>query len=431
MEKHDVIVVGGGAAGFFGAIRFAELCKIDGQNADVTLIERSDKLLSKVLVSGGGRCNVTHSCFDPQQLAGYYPRGGNALRGAFTKFQPRDTIKWFKEKGVELKTEKDGRMFPVTNRSTTIADCLLQTAEKLGVKVRTKVSLRSLTRNDNDEYPWQLQIVVSNSNETEVICAKGLLIATGGTPQMHQLLQENGITITPTAPSLFTFMINDDRIKGIPGLSVENTSVVFFEPNREHPVPSQTGPILVTHWGLSGPAILRLSAWGAKRLAENSYKDRIRINWLHPNNADDVFDVFQKIRNDPVYGRKTVLANSAYSQIPSRMWRSFISSLNISETKKWADMNNRDLRSLAELLVGMELTISGKGVYKDEFVTAGGVDLDKVNFKDMQSREAKGVFFAGEILDVDGVTGGFNFQNAWTTAWIAGGGLHQALFGVG
>ena len=430
MEKHDVIVIGGGAAGFFGAIRYAECCKANGIKPDIILIERTEKILSKVLVSGGGRCNVTHACFDPIQLAGYYPRGGAALRGAFTKFQPKDTIQWFKDRGVEIRAEKDGRMFPVTNKSATIADCLLATAQKAGVDVRTRIWVRSMKRSADGEHSIRLAVTDGNLGLESELSAKAVLFASGGTPQVHQLLATSGITMVPAVPSLFTFMIQDERLAGIPGLAVESTSAAFIEVDRQYPAPMQIGPTLITHWGLSGPAILRLSAWGARRLAAREYHDRIRVNWLHPKNADDVFDVCQKIRNDHVFGRKTVLVNSAFSQIPLRMWKNFVASLGIIETKKWAEMNNRELRMLAEMLVGMELSVQGKGVYKDEFVTAGGVDLGQVNFKDMQSRQVPGIFFAGEVLDVDGITGGFNFQNAWTTAWLAGGGLYDFVQAV-
>ena len=431
METHDVVVIGGGAAGFFGAIRYAECCRENGQVANVMLAEKTEKLLAKVLVSGGGRCNVTHACFDPQQLSGFYPRGGSALRGAFTRFQPKDTVQWFKDRGVELKTEKDGRMFPVTNRSTTIADCLLKAAEKSGVTVRTRLSLAGFSLEQGAEYPLRLTFQDHSVADTVQVQAKALLVASGGTKAMHELLTRNGVSMVPDVPSLFTFVVNDERIEGIPGLSVDQAAVTFCEPDRQYPVPAQTGAILVTHWGLSGPGILRLSAWGARRLAARQYRDRIRINWVQPKNADDVFDVLAKIRKDAVYGRKTALANPAFSQISGRMWRKFISACGVSENARWTDLNNHDLRRIAESLTGMEFVVEGKGVYKDEFVTAGGVDLGQVNFRDMQSRQLPGVFFAGEVLDVDGVTGGFNFQNAWTTAWIAGGGMHERVFGAG
>ncbi len=427
MQVQDVVVVGGGSAGFFGAIRVGELAKMQGASVKVLLIERSEKLLSKVLVSGGGRCNVTHACFDPAQLCTYYPRGGKAMRGPFNRFQPRDTIDWFKDHGVELKTEKDGRMFPVSNKSKTIADSLLHAASMAGVEVQTGVSLQSFRRNVEGQPGLRLECFHHSEARSFSILTKTVLFATGGTTGIQKILSEAGITVTRTVPSLFTFVIEDERLKDIPGLSVPMAAVNFSSQSYGHTTPQQIGPILVTHWGLSGPAILRLSGWGAYRLAESGYRDAIKVNWLHPKSADEVFDVMQKLRSDSTFGKRIAVANPAFSQIAGRMWRKFVLGAMIAETARWTDIPNRSLRNLAEHLTGMELAISGKGVYKDEFVTAGGVDLAQIDLRTMESKQLPGVYFAGELLDVDGVTGGFNFQNAWTTGWIAGGGMFERI----
>lgn len=425
MDNLDVIVVGGGPAGFFAAIKYAELCNENGFKPNVAIIERSDKILSKVLVSGGGRCNVTHECFDPQELVTYYPRGGNALRGAFSKFQPKDTIAWFKRRGVELKAEKDGRMFPITNHSKTIVDCLMRAAEEAGVKLLRRHSLQSIR--SNAATPERISVSIYDQENDQVIntTARSVLFATGSSESIHRLLREIGVSVEPSIPSLFTFVVDDDRLKEIPGLSVAQCSATFIDTASTIPVKTQKGPILVTHWGLSGPAILRLSAWGAKRLAQNKYQDEVVINWLYPKNADEVSVVLTGLRNDPNFGKKTVVANPAFSQIATRMWRKFVIASDLSPDKKWAEMSNKEIRKLAEQLVSARFVISGKGVYKDEFVTCGGVSVDQVNFKDMQSRQIPGIFFAGEVLDIDGVTGGFNFQNAWTTGWLAGVGMFE------
>lgn len=427
MELKDIVIIGGGPAGFFAAIRAATLMMENGQKPDVTIYERSDKTLAKVLISGGGRCNVTHNCFDSAELVKYYPRGANALRGAFTKFQPKDTVQWFKDKGVELKAEKDGRMFPVSNSSKTIINCLNVAAAEAGVEIKIRHTLQAIEPIDREGYKFILKFHEMGSDEIFEVMTKAVLIATGSSASMHKSLANLGVSIVKTIPSLFTFVIQDKRIADIPGLSVSEASARFVIRSGETPVATQVGPILITHWGLSGPAILRLSAWGARRLAENNYKDRIRVNWLHPKTAEDVGNTLSKMRTDLRMGKKTVAANPAFSTIPSRMWRKFIEAAGIGEEMKWADLSNLGIRRLAEQLTAAEFEVSGKGVYKDEFVSCGGVDLGQVNFKDMRSKQIAGLFFAGEVLDVDGVTGGFNFQNAWTTGWLAGAGLVEAV----
>jgi predicted Rossmann fold flavoprotein len=427
MEQKNVVIIGGGPAGFFAAIRYAELTQIAGNSPRVCIYERSDKTLSKVLVSGGGRCNVTHACFEPGELVKYYPRGASALRGAFTKFQPRDTVEWFKSRGVELKAEKDGRMFPVTNSSKTIIECLTTAATKAGVELKTKHTLQSIEQIESEGYPFKLTFHDQESGEIEEVHAKAILIATGSAESIHRMLIEKGITVKKAIPSLFTFVIKDKRLEEIPGLSVAEGSAAFLELDRTGSYATQVGPILITHWGLSGPAILRLSAWGAKRLAENKYHDRIRVNWLHPQTVDEVGSVLTKPRTDARFGKKSVIANSAFSQIAGRMWRKFTEAAGIREEMKWADLSNIGIRRLAEQLTCAEYEVNGKGVYKDEFVTCGGVDLDQVSFKDMQSKQIAGLYFAGEVMDVDGVTGGFNFQNAWTTGWLAGSGMYERV----
>ncbi len=401
----DVIIVGGGPAGFFAGIRCAEL----NPQLNVLILEKAQQTLGKVLISGGGRCNVTHACFDPAQLITYYPRGGAALRGAFTRFQPEDTIKWFEKHGVKLKTESDGRMFPVTDSSTTIAECLRESAKKAGVKVQTGASLQKVESLSEDGF----RLEVRSDARAFHLQTKKLLLATGSDPTTREIVKALGHSIEAPVPSLFTFNIADKRLEGLAGVSVEPVTVKMDSL-------LQRGPLLITHWGLSGPAVLRLSAWGARSLFEKKYRATLFVNWLGDTTFDRALDVLQKHKAWHENARKKVLTEPAFTQLPARLWKQLA---NFIGEKNWADISKAEIKKLAEDLTACQFEITGKGQFKEEFVTCGGVRLNEVDFKTMQSRVVDNLFFAGEVLDIDGITGGFNFQSSWTTGWLAGSAL--------
>lgn len=400
----NVIIVGGGAAGFFAAIRCAEL----NPDLHVLLLEKASQPLGKVLVSGGGRCNVTHACFDPSKLITYYPRGGAELRGAFTRFQPRDTVEWFESRGVKLKTESDGRMFPVSDDSNTIVNILRFAAKQAGVRVELGVSVQAVEKT-SDGY----RLEVRRDAKTVAIHTRKIMFATGGDRKSHQLIRSLGHTIVPPVPSLFTFNIKDARIDGLAGLAVDDVTLTMDSLTAR-------GPLLVTHWGLSGPAVLRLSAWGARFLFENNYAAPLVVNWLGDYKIDAALEVLQRNRDWPANARKKVTSHAAFSQVPIRLWKQLTVFLG---DKNWADVSKTELRRLAEELVEGNFSIKGRGQFKEEFVTCGGVALKEIDFKTMQSRLSEGLFVGGEVLDIDGITGGFNFQAAWTTGWLAGSAL--------
>jgi hypothetical protein len=398
----DVVIVGGGPAGFFAAIRCAEL----NPNLRVLIIEKSSQTLGKILVSGGGRCNVTHACFDPAQLVNFYPRGGVALRGAFTRFQPADTVKWFAERGIKLKTEADNRMFPVTDSSETIADCLREAARLAGVKVQTGTSLLKVEKSPIGGF----RLEVRREAEVHPLHTKRLIIATGSNSKIWEILKGLGHTIEEPVPSLFTFNIKDKRLDGLAGVALEDVTLKMDSL-------AQRGPLLITHWGLSGPAVLKLSAWGARILFDKKYRSALTVNWLGDYKLDSALEVLQRNKDWHENARKKVTAQSAFSQIPIRLWKQLTQFIG---DKNWGDISKAELRKLAEETTAGEFAITGKGIFKEEFVTCGGVKLNEVDFKTMQSRIVPDLFFAGEVLDIDGVTGGFNFQSAWTTGWLAG-----------
>ncbi len=404
-QAWDVIVAGGGPAGFFAAIRCAEL----NPQLRVLIIERASQTLGKVLISGGGRCNVTHACFEPAKLITYYPRGANELRGAFTRFQPKDTIEWFESRGVKLKTEADGRIFPITDSSETIADCLRESARRAGVKVQTATSLLRVEKSLGGGF----RLEVRSEAQVFQLQTKKLLIATGSDRKILEVIQALGHTIHDPVPSLFTFNIKDKRIDGLAGVSVENITLKM-DAITTH------GALLITHWGLSGPAVLRCSAWGARDLFEKKYQASLIINWLGDYSLEKTLEVLQRNKDWKENARKKISTASAFSQIPIRLWKQLTEFLG---EKNWGDMSKVELRKLAEELIAGEFVIAGKGQFKEEFVTCGGVSLKEVNFKTMQSRVVEDLFFAGEVLDIDGLTGGFNFQVSWTTGWLAGNAL--------
>ena len=402
-DPFSVVVVGGGAAGFFGAIA----CAHHHPNSRVILLEAARQPLAKVRVSGGGRCNVTHACFDPALLVQHYPRGGKALRGAFSRFQPRDTVEWFESHGVPLKTEADGRMFPITDDSATIVDCLMQTARKMGIKLWQGTAVKAVSRKDDG-----FRVAVKAD---EVLTCDRLLLATGSSPQGYAIARALGHTIAPPVPSLFTFNIADERLRDLAGVSVTNAHLKL-QTSEKHSL-EQTGPLLVTHWGVSGPAVLKLSAWGARALHDSHYQATLLVNWLPQSNPEALRQQLLAVKSQLP---KRAIATSCPVLIPRRFWERLTTYVGIASETRWAELSSKTLNLLIQELTRGQYPISGKGAFKEEFVTCGGISLKEVDFKTMESRHCPGLHFAGEILDIDGVTGGFNFQSAWTTGWLAG-----------
>ncbi len=403
MKTLNVVVIGGGAAGFFGAIATAEA----HPQARVVLLEAAMDPLAKVRISGGGRCNVTHHCFDPALLVPYYPRGGKALRGAFSRFQPRDTVAWFETRGVKLKVEADGRMFPVTDDSETIIDCLEGEARRLGVRVRSRAAVQAVQRQG-------ARFVVDLRTGEALECDR-ILLATGSSPQGHRIATALGHTIEPPVPSLFTFTVPDGPLRALAGVAVESVDLKLAVVGGK-PL-TQKGPLLITHWGLSGPAVLKLSAWGARLLHDQRYQGDLTINWLPNLSLEALREALQRMRQE---APKRAIATSNPVDLPRRLWRYLVARADLEETLTWANLPKAGLNRLVTELHQGHYAVQGKGAFKDEFVTCGGVNLGEVDFKTLQSRCCPGLFLAGEILDIDGVTGGFNFQSAWTTGWLAG-----------
>ncbi len=399
----SVFVIGGGAAGFFAAIHAKTSCP----HNDVILIEKTTDLLAKVKISGGGRCNVTHACFDPSLLCHHYPRGHKELLGAFHQFQPKDTVSWFKSHGVALKIEKDNRIFPTSNTSQTIVDCLVNLATKLGIKLWTSCTINTLTHT-----PDGFSLILSTSGHTYT--CKKVILATGSNRSGYALATSLGHTIVPPVPSLFSFTITDKSLHLLAGLSVESISIHLVG----HEKKVQTGPLLITHWGISGPAVITLSAWHARTLATCLYKGTIIINWLPGFTLSTIVSQLNTLRAASL--KKEVGSTSPFSKIPNRLWQYLCQKSGVVSKKRWGQLHNTDVQNLALLLHHTELPLAGKGSFKDEFVTCGGVCLKEINFKTMESKRCKGLHIVGELLDIDGLTGGFNFQNAWTTGFIAG-----------
>jgi len=395
----QIVIIGGGAAGFFAAITCVEV----NPAAQIIILEKTPHVLSKVRISGGGRCNVTNACFEPVELIRHYPRGAAALRGPFTRFQPRDTIAWFEEHGVKLKTEADGRVFPISNKSESIVNCLIDTAHAAGVQIRSGVHIRAVTKPDR---------FVIDLKDGEPLLADRVLLATGSNPHGYEWAVALGHAIEPPVPSLFTFQIDDVRLKDLSGISVEKAAVKISGTSL-----IQTGPLLITHWGISGPAVLKLSAWAARELAEKHYRAEVIVNWLPDFKGEQLQQRLMSLKTE--LARQSVSTSSPL-HLPLRLWKRLVSVAGIGDDQKWTEVSKRALIDLANELSRGSFTMSGKGAFKEEFVTCGGVRLDEVNFKTMESRRCAGLYFAGEILDIDGVTGGFNFQSAWTTGWLAG-----------
>lgn len=399
-----LVVIGGGAAGFFCAVNAARL----QPGLEVVLLERSSKLLSKVKVSGGGRCNVTHDCNSIADMIKMYPRGAAFLKKAFHHFFTTDTVSWFETRAVKLKTETDGRMFPVTDQSQTIIDCLLNEASKYRVNIQMNVTVESINKNGNS---WQIH-AANKIIEADYIC-----IAAGGFSKALQFnwITNTGHSIENPVPSLFTFNIPGNGITDLMGISLENVSVKIAGTKLQ-----DNGPLLITHWGLSGPAILKLSAWGAKELSNKNYAFNIVVNWLPAFNETTLKIKFQEIRFNQASQK---IINRNPFGLPSRLWEYFLTNCDVKEGIRWADLPAKEQNKLIKILCAQEFSVKGKTTFKEEFVTAGGIRLNEIDVNTMESKILPGLFFAGEIIDVDGVTGGYNFQNAWTTGWIAAQGI--------
>ncbi|MBL7890876.1 MAG: NAD(P)/FAD-dependent oxidoreductase [Bacteroidia bacterium] len=401
MNTEKIIVIGGGAAGFFAAVNIA--CQ--HPELEVVLLEKSNKLLSKVSVSGGGRCNVTHACFDNSILVKHYPRGEKELRNVFSRFTTTDTINWFKQRGVELKTEEDGRMFPVSNTSETIVQCLLKEAEKYNVNIKLGVDIIGIEKNDDNTF------TLHANGGGRFDCNK-LVIATGGNAKetAYQWLEKLGHTTIKPVPSLFTFNIPNNPVTELMGVSVTQAKVKIAGTKLE-----TEGPLLITHWGLSGPAILKASAWGARQLSEMNYQFSALVNWL-PKHTDEKLRIeFNNQREENA--SKTIVSNGPF-ELPKRLWEFLCHKANIPETMRWADLPKKNANVLVNHLLNDEYKVQGKTTFKEEFVTCGGIALKEIDLSKMESKLIPGLFFAGEVIDVDGITGGFNFQNAWSTAWV-------------
>ncbi|RXR35498.1 NAD(P)/FAD-dependent oxidoreductase [Flavobacterium piscinae] len=397
---YDVLIVGGGAAGFFTAINIAEKNSPEASGLKIAILERGKEVLTKVRVSGGGRCNVTHACFVPNDLVKFYPRGEKELRGPFHQFCSGDTIEWFEKHGVELKIEEDGRMFPVSDSSQTIIDCFLNTTKKHKIDILTGQSVQSIFRSEDS---WKVE-----TNQQTFRC-ENLVMTTGSNPKIWEMLEKLGHTIIPPVPSLFTFNIKDKRIKDLMGVSA------FASVKVKDSKLSASGPLLITHWGMSGPGILRLSAWGARELFDKNYQFILEVNWLNDATLEETENQLKELKLE--HAKKVVGKKSPFD-FPNRLWESLVLASEISLETKWADLSKKQLQNLALQLTNGQFQVNGKSIFKEEFVTAGGIDLKEINFKTMESKLLPNVYFAGEILNIDAITGGFNFQNAWTCGFI-------------
>lgn len=395
-QNYNIIVIGGGAAGFFTAINLAE----KNPKLKIAILERGKEVLSKVRISGGGRCNVTHACFEPNELVKFYPRGEKELRGPFHQFASGDTIEWFERHGVALKIEEDGRMFPESNSSQTIIDCFLKATQKLNIAILTGQSVQSIFKKDDF---WKVE------TPNEQYLTEKLIMATGSNPKIWEMLQNFGHVVVSPVPSLFTFNIKDPRIKELPGVAAQVTVSV-----KDSKLTS-TGPLLITHWGMSGPAILKLSAWGARILHDKNYQFTIFVNWLNDVDPEEAEKILKDIKHENA--KKAVTKKSPF-EFPNRLWESIALAAGIENETKWADVSKIQLQNLVSQLTKASFQVNGKSTFKDEFVTAGGIDLKEINFKTMQSKLHDNLYFAGEIVNIDAITGGFNFQNAWTSGFI-------------
>ena len=402
METKKVAVIGGGAAGFFAAISVKE----NHPNHQVTLFEKTSKVLSKVRVSGGGRCNVTHDCSDIPTLCEAYPRGGKKLKSLFYQFSKSDTVDWFETRGIPLKTEKDGRMFPKSNNSQSIIDCLESEIDRLKVTLKLGQTIEKI---EQDGIGWKLNFKDQSNKKFDIV-----IIATGGSPKItgFDWLRNLDHNIIPPVPSLFTFNMPNEPIKKLMGLVVENVRVMI----KNTKIKTQ-GPLLITHWGMSGPAILKASAFGARELSDCKYEFKIQINWVNETNTELLFKKLLDLSQ--VFSQKSIGSQNVFI-MPNRLWNYLLFKVEIPSDKKWNEIGKKKFRELVSILTQDEYQVSGKTTFKEEFVTCGGIDLSEINLKTMQSKKANNLYFAGEIIDVDAITGGYNFQAAWSGGYIAG-----------
>lgn len=397
----DMITIGGGAAGYFGAI----ICS-QNTNHKSLILERSSTVLNKVKISGGGRCNVTHNPSPPADFVTEYPRGEKALIGPFHRFGSQDTIDWFESRGVKLKTEGDGRIFPTTDSSHTIINCLIEEAADKGIETRTKAFVKSVHQNSESSV---FEVTLEDGEKLE---AKNLLLASGRTRTegSSKLARELGHSLNSPVPSLFTFKIHNKHLTALSGVSVDKASMKLIGSKLQ-----SSGPLLITHWGLSGPCTLRLSAWGARELERLNYEFEVEVDWL-PN--IEVVEVFNDQRKN--HPKRQLAKYSPFKEIPKRLWHSFLDLGKIEYSKTWSHLSKSDTERLCQIINSSCYQVEGQSLNKEEFVTCGGVPTKEINMKTMESRITPNLFFAGEVIDIDGITGGFNFQNAWTSGWQAG-----------
>ncbi|MBT8262951.1 MAG: NAD(P)/FAD-dependent oxidoreductase [Bacteroidia bacterium] len=400
-HDYDLLIIGGGAAGFFTAINTAHM----NRDLKIAILERGKEVLTKVKVSGGGRCNVTHAEFMPDELVKKYPRGEKELLGPFHRFMTGDTITWFEERGVALKIEEDGRMFPISDSSQTIIDCFMNETKRLGIEILKQRAVKAIGKGNSH---WEVE------TSAAVYSASKVVIATGSNPKIWKLLEDLGHTIVPPVPSLFTFNINDKRITNLSGIATEAWVTILDDEGKA--LLSSDGPLLITHWGMSGPAILKLSAWGARVLKPMNYKFMIRVNWVPDSTADVLTDMMKTLKLE--IARKKVSGTAQFG-LPKRLWNSMVGASGIDDDETWADITKEKIAELVNEITGGMYQVDGKSTFKEEFVTAGGVELKEINFKTFESKLLPGMFFAGEVLNIDAITGGFNFQNAWTGGYLA------------
>ncbi len=406
-ETYQIAIVGGGAAGFFCAITAARLARENNISCQVTILESSNQFLKKVKISGGGRCNVTHNLFDVREFSQNYPRGQRELLSPLQKFQAQDTVNWFRNAGIDLVAEADGRMFPDTHNSQTIIDCYLDQANLFSVDLKLRTPVKAIQASKDHR-------ILLDIKDQEPLHADVALIATGSSPSGYKLAESVGHTITERAPSLFSFKIDDPLLEDLSGLSFPFASLKLILPNKKSF--QQTGSILITHWGLSGPAILKLSAWAAREMKQVEHKAKLIVHWLGDQSASQLTE---KLENLKIKNSKNILKNVYPNELSKRFWLKVLSKSHIDPDKQWANLSKKEMSLLVQILSQSEYQILGQNRYKDEFVECGGVNLKEVDFKTMESKICPNLYFAGELLDIDGITGGFNFQNAWTTGWIA------------
>lgn len=415
----EVCIIGGGAAGFFAGINLAAA----NSAVKILILEKTKQVLSKVKISGGGRCNVTHAEFDPKALAKNYPRGHKELLGPFHQFMTGDMFAWLEERGIKLKIEEDQRVFPVSDSSQTIIDCFENEVKRLGVEVKTNAGVDEVNKLEGQEFAWELK------GKNIHVLSKTLLIASGSSPKMWRLIQSLGHHIIDPVPSLFTFNVKDKRLENLSGISLDAEVEVFTTKNRgvsKQKMQSlrSSGPLLITHWGLSGPCILKLSAWGARVFHELNHQFQLRVNWLPYHNVESLKSAIEELK---ITHPKQLLYSNPIESLPKRLWQGFLDHVGIDQKLNWSNMSKNQIQSLAEEICAGEFHVNGKSTFKDEFVTSGGVDLKEIDFKTFQSKLHQNLFFAGEVLDIDAVTGGFNFQSAWTSSFICAKYLSKSL----